>query len=214
MSILQRIFGLAAPHGKSSSRLTRQGDGRRSLDGATGGRRGAPLGHFHNANAEIGASAEIVARRAAYLAQNNQWIRNATENLTVYLTGTGARPAPRAVDAEARRDLVAQFDQWAESADHAGRTDFYGLQAIMARDLVVSGEALAILHDGPAGLEVQVLPPELLDRSKTGVLPDGRYIAQGVEFDAAGKRLAYHILPERPEFDIHHRRPRDPHSRR
>ena len=156
----------------------------RSLDGATGGRRGAPIGNFGNVNAEVGASAEIVARRAAYLAANNPWLSNGTANLAAYLVGTGARPAPRANDADARRDLVARFDLWAEDADHAGRTDFFGLQAILARDLVVSGEALALIHDGPDGLRVQALPPELLDRSKTGVLANGRYFSQGVEFDA------------------------------
>lgn len=201
MSIFDRIFGRSAPHGDVpiSPPFAAASEFHRSVDGATGARRGASLGSFGNTNAEIGASAEIVARRAAYLAANNPWLSNGTANLAAYLVGTGARPAPRATEAEVRRELVSRFDVWAEDADHAGRTDFYGLQAILARDLVVSGEALALIHDGPDGLRVQALPPELLDRSKTGVLADGRYLSQGVEFDAVGRRIAYHILPERPE---------------
>lgn len=199
MTIFQKIFGRQAPQATSITRSALSSVAHRSLDGAAGGRRGAPLGTFGNTNSEVGASAEIVARRAAYLAQNNPWISNGVGNLQTYLAGTGARPAPRAADADARRDLVARFDLWAEDADHAGRTDFFGLQAILARDLVVSGEALALIHDGSDGLRVQALPPELLDRSRTGVLADGRYMSQGVEFDADGRRIAYHILPERPE---------------
>lgn len=204
MSFFNRILGRKAPQGVTSSirPSTDAPEFSRSLDGATGGRRGAPLGHFHNVNAEVGAGAHLVSRRAAYLATNNPWIANGTGNLTSYLTGTGARPAPRAGNAELRRDLIARFDVWAEDADHAGRTDFYGLQAIMARDLVVSGEALAIMHDSPDGLRIQALPSELLDRSRTGVLANGRYTSQGVEFDAGGRRIAYWILPERPESSV------------
>ncbi len=204
MSLIQRVFGRSAPRpgAATSASSPAASESRRSLDGATVARRGASLGSFGSTNAEIGASAEVVARRAAYLAQNNPWISNGVGNLQTYLTGTGARPAPRATDADTRRDLVARFDAWAEDADHAGRTDFYGLQAIFARDLVVSGEAIALIHDGQEGLRIQALPPELLDRSRTGVLADGRHMAQGVEYDAAGRRLAYWILPERPEASV------------
>lgn len=74
MSVFTRIFGRQAPRAVPSSPALstlafemRQ----RSLDANAGGRRGASFGTFGNTNAEVGANAEIVARRAAYLAVNN-----------------------------------------------------------------------------------------------------------------------------------------------
>ena len=97
-----------------------------------------------------------------------------------------------------RRALTRRFDQWAKRADFDGRTDFWGIQAIIARDLVIHGEALVLIHDDATGLRLQVLPPEHLDRAKTTELVAGGYIANGVEFDASGQRVAYLILPDRP----------------
>ncbi|MGR3464080.1 phage portal protein [Limimaricola sp.] len=170
---------------------------RRSIDAASGGRRGSGLAFFGPINSETAAGSEIVGRRGAYLAVNNPWASNGVAALTTYLAGTGARPTARNVSREQRRAVQRAFDKWAESADHSGRTDFWGLQALMARDLVIYGEALALIHQGD-GMQLQVLPPDHLDRAKTTLLSTGGYIAHGVEFDAAGRRVAYWILPDRP----------------
>jgi lambda family phage portal protein len=136
--------------------------------------------------------------RARYLALNNPFISNAVGNWCAALVGTGIRPNVRADDAATRELASGAFEAWADDADHAGRTDLWGLQHGVARDLVVDGEALVIFRDDPEGLRVQHTPTEHLDSSRTASLGGGREIVNGVEFDAQGRRVAYWVLPQNP----------------
>ncbi|WP_191569051.1 phage portal protein [Paracoccus yeei] len=180
--------------------LTRRADPaprRRSLDAAAGGRRAVGMGVSQGVPAET-ASASIVRQRGRYAAMNNPWIGNAVGNMTAALVGSGLRPAPLHEERATRRNLTRAFDAWAADADWHGQSDFWGLQALIGRHLAVDGEALVLLRDTDEGLRLQVLPPEHLDESKSIVGSAEQVIVAGVEFDAQGRRVAYHILPERP----------------
>lgn len=199
VSPLKRIVGhVARALGHSTAPTSAGGSFSRSLDAATGGRRGNGLGMFGPVNSEIGAAVGLVSSRAAYLAANNAYCANAVANWVAFLVGTGPRPNARALDRDARKLVHGRFDIFWESADHSGRTDLGGLVALMVRDMVVKGEALAVFRDGAEGVQLQVIPPEHLDASKTISFGDGRQVVQGVEFDASGRRLAYWIFPDRP----------------
>ena len=190
---LSRIIGTAAraffPAASHMAQESTGGNHRRSLDAATGGRRGGGLGTFGPINSEVAAGQSLVGSRAAYQAVNNPYIANAVTNLVTALVGTGQRPNVRGVERELRRQMHFAFDRFCETADHAGRTDFGGLLAQIARDMVVYGEGLAVMHDTADGLQIQVIPPVHLDPAKTEILRDGRQIVQGVEFDASGRRV-------------------------
>ncbi|GGL52170.1 phage portal protein [Wenxinia marina] len=175
----------------------------RRVDAAAVGRRGRSMAVFGSVNPEVAAGGRLSRERARYLAVNQPFLTNGTHNWITALVGTGIRPTPRAPNAE----LGFAFDAWAEEADHAGRADFWGLQATIARHLVVDGEALILLHDTPDGLRLQVIPPEQLDESRNARLGDDREIVQGVEFDAQGRRVAYHILPQQPTATFEHYAP-------
>ncbi|CAM3934228.1 phage portal protein [Paracoccus yeei] len=170
----------------------------RRFDGATGGRRGFGMGTFGRINPEIAAAGPQLRSRAAYLAQNNPWVAHAVANWTGALVGSGIMPVSRHPDAATRAALNAYFRDWTDSADAEGRTDFEGLQTSIAQSLVVTGEGLALIVDSDEGPKLRVLPVELLDESKTADLSSDRFIFSGVEMDGNGRRLAYHILPERP----------------
>lgn len=90
------------------------------------------------------------------------------------------------------------FEAWTDDADADGLTDFYGLQAVMVRRMVIDGEAFGLLVAGDDGLRVRLLDAEQVDPNLNRDIPDGGRIVQGVEFDVAGRRVAYHVLPERP----------------
>ncbi|GLK67042.1 phage portal protein [Hansschlegelia plantiphila] len=165
----------------------------RRFDGATGGRRAGGIGSFGSINPEIGGAAATVRGRARYLARNNSWLANGVANWTAALVGSGIRPTSPSPDA------VATFDRWSLDADADGRSDFFGLQAAIARHLVEDGEAFVHLRaDDDGGFRVRVLPPEQVDETLTRDLGDGRAIVQGVEFDAAGRRVAYYVTPQNP----------------
>ena len=163
----------------------------RRFDGAAGGRRGFGMGTFGRTGTETMLAGPMLRTRARYQAVNNPWLANAVGNLTGALVGSGIVPT-------ADPAAVGAFNSWAETADSDGRTVFWGLQAEIARGLVVDGEAFAQIVDSDEGPRLRLIPPELIDESMTRELSGGRFIVSGVEFSADGSRAAYHVLPARP----------------
>lgn len=196
MSLLSRLFGRSeppAPLPAAPQPLAR------SYDAATGAARRGSFGTFGSINSEIAAAGHTVTSRARHSIENNAWIANAVQNYATALVGTGITAAPRHPDATTRAALVETWRRWTDHADADGRTDFEGLQAIIARTLIVDGEALAQRLLTPQGWRIRVLPTDLLDRSLTHEIADGRYIEAGVEFNADGARVAYHLLERLPD---------------
>jgi len=170
----------------------------RRFDGAAGGRRGFGVGTMGRINSEVAAAHATLRSRARYLPNNNPWIHQGVANWTGALVGAGIVPTPKHPDTTARADLTAAFQGWANDADADGRTDFWGLQADVARGLVIDGEAFLQFITTDDGPRLRLLPPELVDESLTRELGNGAVIVQGVEFDTEGRRVAYHVLPYRP----------------
>lgn len=170
----------------------------RRFDGAAGGRRGWGIGSFGRVANEVAAAGPMLRSRARYLAANNPWLSNAVANWAGALAGSGIVPTPRHPDSGQRRALSDLWNGWAELADADGRTDFAGLQGEIARGLVVDGEAFVQVIDTDEGPRLRLLPPELIDESLTRDLSGGRYVVSGVEYDTDGRRVAYHVLPNRP----------------
>ncbi|WP_140986822.1 phage portal protein [Asticcacaulis tiandongensis] len=170
----------------------------RRFDGAAGGRRGHGMGQFGPIQPEVSAAGATVRSRARHLAHNNPWVSHAVANWAGALVGAGIVPTPKHPDSATRKSLITHFNTWSEHADFDGLTDFWGLQAAVARSLVTDGEAFLHIIETDDGPRLRLIPAELIDESKTLNLSDGGFIVSGVEFDAFGRRVAYHILPQRP----------------
>lgn len=173
----------------------------RSYDGAAGGRRwrGQPT-------MPAPVSASLMARgrladRARYAAANNPLAASAVLAWQTQAVGVGIKPASLHADTSIRESLNAAFTAWTDEADADGRTDWYGIQASLFRSMVIAGEGLAVLIYTEAGLRIRVLDPEQLDASHTVQLADGARIISGVEFDATGTRIAYHIFDHPPGLE-------------
>lgn len=88
--------------------------------------------------------------------------------------------------------------------DADGRLNLYGLQALAMSQVCGSGETLIRRRARRAGdglalpFQVQVLEPDYLDDLVDGPLRGGNRAVQGVEFDAIGRRVAYHLFGEHP----------------
>nr|WP_246594528.1 phage portal protein [Mameliella sediminis] len=194
--MLSRLFTIPAQTVRPRARHTQ----RAGFDAVTGvhGRRGSGMGIYHRHGTETVLSGPVLRVRARHLAANNPWISQAVANWVGALAGTGINPTPQHREADTRAGLAGLWTQWGEEADADGRTDVWGLQAEIARCLVVDGEAFVQLLDTPEGPRLRLLPPELVDESLTRELADGRYIVSGVEFAADGTRAAYWVLPAKP----------------
>lgn len=167
--------------------------GKRSLEAAAGGYRWAGRVAKADQAADIKAGAQLVAARAASFSLNNPHGARIAQVLPDNLTGTGIRPKCRAASAELRQSLHRDFDIWTDHADAADLGDFYALEWRLVRDMVVLGEALAVIETAADGMpRIRQLHPDQLDRSKNTRLSGSRYVVQGVEFDqVAGKPAAY-----------------------
>lgn len=172
--------------------------GVRSYDGGAGGRRWKGAGEMPNPNSAALAARGSLARRARYLVANNALAAAGVEAWVSALVGTGIKAQSAHADPAIRALINEAFETWTDRADADGLTDFYGLQAVVARRMVVDGEALAVMGVEQAGVRHRLLDPEQLDGSMTRELGGGARIIQGVEFDAAGRRVAYHIFKECP----------------
>lgn len=157
-----------------------------------------------DANAVIGPALQRTREIARDLVRNNPFAESALSSIVDDAVGWGilAKPATK------NDHVTTLWREWAETpaCDADGRHDLYGLQKLVMRTVVESGECLVRRRirrpeDGlPIPLQIQVLDPDFLDTSKdTSTIPTGgRRIIQGVEFDAIGRRTSYWLFQEHP----------------
>lgn len=175
----------------------------RSLDASAGGRRWDGAKSISNLNATVAAAGTTLRRRGAYYARNNAWLARGINALVANTVGTGIKPQSRHPDQGIRERLHVLWGRWCDAADVAGRTDFYGLQALAVRGMVEGGEAFVRfrpqpLGTGPVPLKLQMIAPDQVDATLNRDLDDHGRIRSGVELDGEGRRRAYHVLPNRP----------------
>lgn len=138
-------------------------------------------------------NAFVMGRRARNAYAANPHARAAVDAWTVALVGTGARANPSHPDPETCALITAAVDTWNEVATLDGLADWGGAQAAAVRSMIVDGEALIQLIDTPDGLRLRQIPASMLDEASDGDLNNGGFTVGGIEHDAWGRRVAYHI---------------------
>ncbi|MBX9740507.1 MAG: phage portal protein [Beijerinckiaceae bacterium] len=175
-------------------------------DGATTGRRSHGWRvAASDANSEIRLAAMRLRNVSRDMARNNPFASRAIQVIDQNVVGAGIVPSVKSrskARAERIRDLIRAHLETTD-CDVTGRHDLYGLQALVMRTIVESGEALVRRRysaDRKLALPFQmhVLEPDYLNALVDGALPDGGFAVQGIEFDARGKRIAYHLYDEHP----------------
>ncbi|MDR0672508.1 MAG: phage portal protein [Zoogloeaceae bacterium] len=146
--------------------------------------------------------------RARDAVRNNPHAQSAISSLVSNTIGTGITPRPRHPDADIRARLIELWDEWTAEADADGRTDFYGLQALVARAMFESGECFVRLCHRPMAddlsvpLQLQALEADFVPVSKNEIGKDGNIVRAGIEFDRRGQRVAYWIYRQHPGDNI------------
>lgn len=192
-------WGLARARARAAQTLLK-----RHYEAAASGRRTQGWSRSTgDANSMVGAALANVRATARDLVRNNAHAASAVQTIADQVVGWGIVPKPTPANVRA----LAAWREWAETTacDADGRCDFYGLQKLVIRTVVESGECLIRRRirrpeDGlPIPLQIQVLEPDYLDTSKTNLrTAGGRRVINGVEFDGIGRRVAYHLFPEHP----------------
>lgn len=176
----------------------------RSLDAAAGGRRWEGAKTVPNRNAAIFAGGRTTAHRASYQALNNPHVANFVSALVSNLVGTGLTPQSEHPNQAQRQRIEQLWASWSDHADAAGLGDFSGVQELMARAMCEKGESFARLRprlpaDGlPVPLQLEVMDPDQVPIDLHRDMANDARVRGGVEFDALGRRVAFHVYRQRP----------------
>jgi len=148
-------------------------------------------------NAEIAGAAGKLRARSRDLVRNNAYAARAVAAIAQNAVGTGI------VARTQQKQAAAIWRRWIAQCDADGAYDWYGLQALIARTVVESGECLVRFRprrpeDGiEPPLQLQVLEPDYLDSTKTGMTDTG-YAIQGIQYDLIGRRVGYWLYSQHP----------------
>lgn len=167
-------------------------EGKRSYDAATPARTrfGGGAMRFNSYGPETTGANVPVRQRARQAAENNSLAASAIAAWTDAAVGAGMRPTSQHPDPATRKLLDAAFAKWAATADVTGRTDFWGLQSLVARSERIDGEAWAAWR----GDRLALLPPEVIADESTDSA------VSGIELDSDARAVGYWVHPVRPDL--------------
>ena len=151
--------------------------------------------------------------RSRDLARNAPIATGALNTVVTKVVGTGL-----ALQSRVRRDVLGlteeeasnwqretemEFALWAESSecDLTRHQNFYGLQELAFRSTLESGDLLVLLPfvkrpASPYGIKLQLIEADRITNKDS--VRDTPRLAGGVEMDADGAPIAYHILKQHP----------------
>lgn len=215
MNIIDRAIALISP--KTAMRRIASKARAKMIDLHTRRYEGAAYGHRHSgfygkvdqsANQLIHQDMKKLVTRSRQLAINNPYAKRAPKVIANNVVGTGILPTPVG-DREEVNKINAAWKSWGESlaCDFNGDFNFYGIQKLIMRTIVVSGEALVIrkrvkYETNPLGIQLLVLEGDFIDETKhnyTGVGPaNGPYDYYGIRYNADNKKIGYWIYDRHP----------------
>jgi lambda family phage portal protein len=210
-NILDRAIAFVSPKwGASRARSRVAYESVRAYDGASRGRRTEDWGATSaSASTEAKGKLEILRNRTRDLDRNNPYIHKAINVIRNNTVGIGIRLSIKDT-VPGREILLKAWHDWANSrraCDFDEHSNLYGLQSLMMRTMITSGEVLIVrrrmkFKKGIVPLQIQILEPDYLDERKdtqgTSMTKDGGKIMQGIEYLPNGKRKGYWLYDHHP----------------
>ncbi|BCW88041.1 hypothetical protein sos41_11790 [Alphaproteobacteria bacterium SO-S41] len=154
-------------------------------------------------NTLIQQSGKDITARARHMRRNNGYAAIAPQIWTAAAIGAGITPRITVGSPKFRKAVQKLWLDWTDESDADGMTDYYGQQRRVGIEQFVAGEAFVRFRprrpsDGlTVPLQLQILPSEMLPLSPV-LTARSENIRQGVEFDAIGRRVAYHFYKRHP----------------
>ena len=153
-------------------------------------------------NSILSANLSVLRSRSRDIVRKNPYAANAIESIVSNCIGTGIKPQSRAKDPDFRKKIQELWLRWTDEADAMGSCDFYGLQALVLRSVIESGDCFVRLKidrsNATVPLKLQVLEADHLDVSKDYPLPNGHVIKGGIELNKSGRKVAYYLYKKHP----------------
>ncbi len=212
MNVLDRVIASIAPQRALERLRARAAIGAlMNYNAATRGKR-ASVWRATSADADSAADArQRLSWVSRDMIRNNPFATKAQAVIAGAVVGDGIVYKVRPPEGRARtpaqdtqRLLRAHLESTA--IDYHGRCNLYGLQRLAAMAVVADGEVLLRRHwrygaaraDMALPVQVQVLEADFLDDGRDTTIAGGGYIRGGIEFNAAGRRVAYWLWNEHP----------------
>ena len=211
-SILNKVIGVFAPtvalrQLQAQVVLDNIEHGKRKYDGASKGRNTNDwIGVSSSSNVEIQTDIVTLRNRSRELSRNNGYAKNYFRVMANNIVGIGITPKPIIIGRSGKSERVKEvWDLWASSVkcDYDARYNFYGLQRLIIKTVIVSGECLVIKrlasskYDIPVRL--QILEGDFLDQGKFSLENEyGGITWYGIEFNKQGERVGYWLWNRHP----------------
>lgn len=158
-----------------------------------------------SANAEIGAAEQIVRNRSRDLVRNSGYAQQIIQTVADHVVGTGIVSAPTGLRGRSLTAMQSLYRDWTEACDFDNDQDLHGLMWSAIHGMSESGAALIRFRRQQfdssttlVPLKLQLLEPDFIDLMKTGTTSGGGWIDRGIEYDSAGRRVAFWLLPRHP----------------
>ncbi len=168
------------------------------------------LGASASINDDLKRDLRLLRFRSRQLCQDNDYASRFLNMVASNVVGRqGLRLQSEAVgpdgtpDTENRRLIERAWADWGQIGvcDVTGRYSWVGLKTMAAQTLARDGEVLIIEHQGYPngfGYALQIIECDRLNEAMNVELENGHRIVMGIEEDAYGRPVAYHLLTGRP----------------
>jgi len=207
MSFLNKLRGKQpAPRLVEDAEGPKGRRGSRAYDSASGGyRTDGWTTTSSDANSEIDAGLSKIRDRSRDAVRNQPLYGGAVTKVANKIVGTGIRPDLNTGNPELDKEALALFAAWSKRCHAGSRSNFAGLQSLLATSFVASGEVLArrvwkssVKMRGLPPIQIQAIESDMLDHTLTQSVTGGGEIIQGVQLDADGERAFYHLHRSHP----------------
>ncbi|HDR9034357.1 TPA: phage portal protein [Burkholderia vietnamiensis] len=155
-------------------------------------------------NAAVAQNLPLLRSRARDAIRNDPWAKTAIARLVSNTIGNGIQAHPQHPNDAVRKMQKQLWEDSCEEIDADDVFDMAGVQTLAARAFFSDGEVLVRRQfrspsEGLAvPMQIRLLEGDLLPMEKNEVVPGGGEIVNGVEFNADGRRVAYHLLQRHP----------------
>lgn len=115
---------------------------------------------------------------------------------TAAVIGDGIALRSEAVNPARKVKVQSAFDAWAKAADATRTLSFEACQELLAREFYEAGEVFLRRRTTKAGIALEIISAERVHVGNADLPASGNTVVDGVEFNADGAVVAYHVWPQ------------------
>lgn len=166
-------------------------------------------------DSETKSSLRLLRNRARQMERDNDYVRNALRIITNNVIGTGVNmqaqirgrrgPGAGNLSTDQNSFVEQEWKKWkrADSCHAAGTMSFSEIERLVVRSVARDGEVFIRLIPQRFGrskvpFALELIEPDQLDESFSGVATNGNEIRMGVEIDRWQRPVAYHFYTQHP----------------